>query len=443
MACNILFDYNASTGYTVAGVLQEIYVQGTAINCESVKITITCGGVTLPPAIVTVNPNHPYMWYHIFKNIPPPCQCNSQFSIKVECADGKEKCINDDHKEKHDLQCTLKIGALTCPPINWNIGAIGYCQNGKRSVSVSATIQGTGSYSAELRDITNNLLDTQTGPGPLTLAFSESYQGGTTQKFTLILLKPAGCAGGAQTLAIPSCEPPKQEVPTGKGEWGMVPTSTGKIEEPKTHPGPFEKKPTPEKPGPITKKSNKCGSMVWIVGALLSLAASLTALTLAWYLCIPGSVPPAWVWATVAGVGIAAGIATATWYILCALVPACECPTKCDWLQIGMMVAMASATILAWLSSCCPTWLIAAGFGAAYIAALAGWIAACKPSTCHVLAAQLAAIVSGAAPAIAYIIWMPQMAACGSILVNSVVATVGAILAASTAASCAAASKSP
>ncbi|MCA9946798.1 MAG: hypothetical protein KC449_25130 [Anaerolineales bacterium] len=442
MACAITVDHSATTGFTVAGVLQEIYVQGTAINCGSVKISITCGGVSFPPATVAVNPTTPYMWFYTFKNIPAPCQCNGQFSIKVECADKKESCTNDDYEQLFDLPCKPKPGAIPiCPPVNWNIGAMGNCQNGKRAVSVFATIQGTGAYSAELRDKGNNLLDTKTGTGPLTLTFTGSFPGGTTQTFHVTLTKPAGCPGSSQSIAIPSCESP--EVPSGSGSWGMQPPSIGGIEEPKINPGPYEPKQPPQKPGPVTKKSSKCGSMVWIVGVLLALAASLTALTLAWYFCVPGSVPPAWIWATVVGVGIAAGLAIATWYILCALVPDCECPTKCDWLQIGTMVALAGAAILAWLGACCPTWLIAASFGAAYLGALAGWIAACKPTTCYVLAAHLTAIVSGAAPAIAYIIWVPQIAACGSTLVNAVVATVGAILAAATAASCAAASKNP
>lgn len=190
MACTIVVNHSATTGFTVGGVLQEIYVQGTAINCGSVKITVTCGGVPLPPATITVNPTSPHMWFHTFKNIPAPCKCNSQFSIKVECADGEEKCINDDHKKLIDLPCKLKPGAIPiCPPVNWNIGNIGGCQKGKRSVSASATIQGTGSYSAELRDNKNNLLDTKTGSGPLKLTFTGSFQGGTTQTFNVKLIK--------------------------------------------------------------------------------------------------------------------------------------------------------------------------------------------------------------------------------------------------------------
>jgi hypothetical protein len=429
----------------IGGALQEIYVSGTATNCASVKITLSCGNISLPPATkVAVNPNPPYLWYYTFKNLPVSCICGGKYRVRVECDDLLESCVNDDRNAEYDLTCRPKSGiSPVCPPVNWNVGPISDCNpNGTRSITVKATLQGTGNYSAELRDFSNNLLDTKTSNGPLILTHTGNYLAGKSVTFHVIVNSPAGCPGGSQIIFVPKCPDKTEKIPPSIGSGG------GKVPEFEIYTGPFDEDDkhdiTKPYPGPYEKKkTNKCGTMVWVVGALLSLASSLTALTIAWHLCVPGSSPPVWVWGTVAGVGIAAGLAIATWYIVCGLVPECKCPTECDWLQIGTMVALSSSAILAWLSKCCPIWFIAAAFGAVYIGALAGWVASCKPTLCRVLATQLTALVSGAAPAIAYIIWVPQIAACGSTLVNAMIATIGAILAASTAAACATAPKSP
>lgn len=278
-------------------------------------------------------------------------------------------------------------------------------EQGNRQITISWVMGAKPPIEAELRETsTGKILDKKIGNSyTLSLSYTGSVKGGTKFSYDVITYKPY-YSKETKIIDIPACDAGGDN---GGGDGGA------------------------------------CGSMVWIVGALLSLGASLTALTLVWYLCIPASVPPVWVWASVIAIDIAAGLAIATWYIICAFVPDCKCPTKCDWLQIGAMTAFASATILAWLSKCCPVWPIAAGLGAAYTGALTAWIVACKPPKCTVLAANLTALVSGAIPAIAYIIWVPPIAACGSTLVSTIAATVGGILAAITAATCASGSKNP
>lgn len=433
MACTIIVDHNATTGYTYAGALKEIYVKGTAIGCEKVKITIECEGIPISPETVDVKPAT-QTWEYLFDQLPLPCACNSEFSISVECADGKEKCINKDHKEVYDLQCKPKPGAISiCPQINWNIGPYSDCQNGLRSVKFSVTIQGVpGTYSAELQDISGNIVDSQTGPSPLTLNHSGSFPGGKPQTFNLVLLQPSGCPGSTQILNIPSCEPTKTEppAPEGKGDWGMVPP---KVEKPKPSPGSIVEK--PKVTGPITKKSNACGTMLWAVGAAMCLAAAAVAITLAVNLCVPGVAAISWWWAI--GPSILAGALIALWYVLCTFVPDCECPTECDWAQIATMTAFASAAVVGWLAGCCPllTW-ISAGFLAAFGAALGAWVKACEPGTCKVLKASLVALVSGAIPSITYIALVPTLAACGSTIVAAAAATVAGVLGVAAASKC-------
>jgi hypothetical protein len=176
---------------------------------------------------------------------------------------------------------------------------------------------------------------------------------------------------------------------------------------------------------------------VWIVGALSAIAAAITLLTVAWLVCRPGVPMPTYVWIIVGVAWLLVGLAIAVWYIVCSLVPDCPCPTVCDWLQIAVMTALASAAVAAYLSTCCPPGFgfLAAALGAAFIAALITWLARCHPNVCTMLATFLVAVSSAAVPVIAYIILTP-LADCASTFVNLVTITIGALLALITAVSC-------
>jgi hypothetical protein len=432
MACVINVDWSNTKGIKIGGSLDRIHVEGSAQGCGSVEVTLTCGSVALPPVKVPVGATG--VWSVNIVNLPSACQCGDGIRVEAACADGVQTCANSDANVPQDLVCTSQPPVVaTCPTIVWGTKTVGACDaNGNSTVTVTASVVGPSAATAELRDPQGNMIDTGTGSGQFPLQGSFLQPGGTTQSVTVVVTAPTGCGGGVLPVSVPACEEPP--MPGGSGRWRFVPG--GGARKPDGNGGGA---PQPDGNG----GGGACGSMVWIVGTLSALLAALLALTLAWWLCVPGTTPPAWVWGIVIGVGVANATAIAAWYLLCVLIPSCECPSTCDWLQIGTMTAVASFAILAWLSTCCPTIWLAAGFGAAYATAAIAWAVSCKPSWCTALAAHLAAIVSGTIPAIAYIAFVPQIAACGSTSVNAVIATTGGLLAAATAAVCAKAAASP
>ena len=278
-----------------------------------------------------------------------------------------------------------------CPPVSWH-QKIGRCDaNGNREVKVKATLGGAGLVTAELRDSQNALLDSKNQAAPYDLQGAETYPGGTTQEFRVVVTQPKRCGDAKFTVDL--------------GECGS---------------------------GSSASSGNSCPQFVWIIGGLLALAASLTAVGALLAVCAPTSVVvPAWLWPTIGALYLVVGALIAVWFAVCNLWPSCKCPTACDWLQIGTMSAIAVAIMVFWLGSCCATDWLYWVFGSAYLASAIAWTAACKPSFCTWNAAHLVAIVSGALPATGYIlIFLPQAALCASGVVLTAAETVAAISAA-------------
>ena len=336
---------------------------------------------------------------------------------------------------------SLPISFPSCPEcpsiiLDYDIG--GCDETGNRSVTVTAVLDSPDPYSAQLKDLNDVVLDevpTQPSPpvsGQQTLSHSETLPGGTSKTYKVVINSPSGCSKSELTIDVPSCREGACCLPDGSCEEMTE-------EECRQRGGNYQ--------GDGTLCADVqcgdhtiCGSMVFIVGALFAVAMALTILTLAWSFCVPPPMGPAptWAWIVVGAAWGLAAVAVITWYVICSILPDCTCPTECDWLQIGVMIALAGAAIASYLISCCMGlwWLVAVILGLAFIGALIAWIRQCRPSLCQVLAVFLVTLVSVATPAIAYITLTP-LGACGSALVNSIIVAVGAILAFATAVSCA------
>jgi hypothetical protein len=169
-----------------------------------------------------------------------------------------------------------------------------------------------------------------------------------------------------------------------------------------------------------------------VVAALLVLAAGATIFTLALSSCPALMVVPVpgWVWGIVAGLWVAAAAAIALWYVLCAF-GVCDCPTKCDWLAIGWMTALASAIVALYLLGCCVGWwwALVIGLAVGFVGAFAAWLAECKPTPCQTLDYLLVVFATITATAITYIAAVPVIMACGLTWVQVAVATIVAALA--------------
>lgn len=420
MVCKIDVNWNNTIGFTVQGKITEIRVEGKAQGCPKgalgkaqVQITLTCGGIALPSVIADVSSTND--WFYTFTQMPMACQCGGNVNIRVECVEDSA-CVNDDADKIHDLVCLPKYEPTVPPTCPTAVGTLQYgdCNaDGERYVNFSVTISGPVFVDAELRHAGSNVvLDQKAKNTPYPLAHAQFYPAGSSPAYEVIVNKPLGCPPiPLPVQMLPPCDPP---MPGGNISWGGV----GKPE-PKR-----PKVPEPPKVSdypPLEKHENACGSMVYIVGALMALAAAAVAVTLAVNLCVPGVTAISWWWAIVP-----TGLATASialWYFICNIVPECDCPTSCDWTQIGVMTAFASAIIVAWLAACCPVLVwVSGGLGAAYTAALIGWITVCKPGECKAHMANLVALGSGAIPAISYIALVPLLAACGSTKVAAVAA---------------------
>ena len=97
--------------------------------------------------------------------------------------------------------------------------------------------------------------------------------------------------------------------------------------------------------------SSLCGSFVFIIAGLLSLAAGLGVLVLAMIVCL-GISPSGILLGILIGVGAAAAVAIAISYVLCGL-GICPCLTACDWMAISWVSLLTASLTAFYLSTCC------------------------------------------------------------------------------------------
>jgi hypothetical protein len=182
---------------------------------------------------------------------------------------------------------------------------------------------------------------------------------------------------------------------------------------------------SPKPPTP-SSGSSWCGAFVYVVAALLGLTLAFAIIILA--LNCHGDPVSNTLWYLVIGFGSAAVAAIIAWYVLCA-VSVCPCAKKCDWLVITWIAILVGGIVAYYLSGCCP-WMKYVAYGLLAVALLVClyWWAHCKPSSCDIYAKLLVALVSGAAPALVYLHYVPAFAMCGNGTVSGVVAAIGAAL---------------
>lgn len=327
----------------------------------------------------------------------------------------------------------LVIDVEECPPVQMCpstsiIETRGNCKNdGTQPVTITATLTGTPgvTITAELKEGNNVLTSGTSSTGTLSLTGPTIDYASGTHTVTVNVTEPAeNCPDssltfdvecgitGACCLPDDSCEEiTEDECRARDGDYKGDGTSCADVD---------------------CGGTSFCGSLLFIVAALLAIATVATIIALALQIC-PAfiSVPvPAWLWGIIAGIWIAAAAAIILWYVLCAF-GICDCPTRCDWAAIAWVVALAAAIVSLYLVTCCGPlwWWLVAGFGATFTATFAFWLLECNPSTCTVLDLLLVAFATIASTALVYIVLIPQIMACGQTWVEVAVASIVAVLA--------------
>ena len=96
---------------------------------------------------------------------------------------------------------------IGCPDVDLDYEIGEACdEEGKRTVTVTAQLDSGDPYNAELRDAADTVLATGSGPGPQTLSHTDSYPGGTSQTFKVVVTSPAICGDTELTIDVPQCE---------------------------------------------------------------------------------------------------------------------------------------------------------------------------------------------------------------------------------------------
>lgn len=200
MACSLTI--TSVTGLApVAGVPTAIRVTGTAAECREVSLLMRCQGAGSDGAFTGTAPVSAVGTWTADVSIPSHvrnCQCRGGISVQAMCTS--------------DRTCTTSfVGPFSCedeveecPIAAFGPLTIGDCNpDGTRTVAISATVTGTGIFTAELRDSTA-VLDTVTGPGALTLSGSGNY--GATISFSVVITAPVDCAGiTLPAIGLPPC----------------------------------------------------------------------------------------------------------------------------------------------------------------------------------------------------------------------------------------------
>jgi hypothetical protein len=179
-------------------------------------------------------------------------------------------------------------------------------------------------------------------------------------------------------------------------------------------------------------RSALCGSFAVIIAALLGviIALGLLALVLSQCLGIPIWPTYAWIWYTIAVLGFAVALTFLIWYLICAF-GICDCPSRCDLLEIGWMSTLIGALVGLYLGGCCSgwMWLVVAGLFAASTAMFGVWLNSCNPSLCLILVDLLVVFTTGAGTIFSFLGLAPPVALCGRGWVRITAAIMAGILA--------------
>jgi hypothetical protein len=240
---------------------------------------------------------------------------------------------------------TIKVPACEgCPNIEVETTE-GPCRDGKRTVTVMATIpdQGVAVAAAIIHGGKKIAQDSQTGA--YTLTGSDDFPGGTNT-VTVEISQPAGCQPTSTTFNVTPCDdrPPSGSTPPGPGSNGGDDDGDG-----------------------------SGGCIIGRIAVVLLFAAAIFLTLLA--LCLP---PPATAIAVAAAVAwVVAGVAMAIW--------AAFCGSRCGTYLITWQSSLFGAWLAAYMVTCCPLAVVALiALGASASAFFALWVQSCKPSLCRV-----------------------------------------------------------
>jgi hypothetical protein len=233
--------------------------------------------------------------------------------------------------------------------------------NGSRSVTLDASVSGGPAqyYIWNFGDGTPNVsIMAPSPPGPLNHSYQNTGTTAITPTVTLTATSLGGaCAANAtKQLNIPGC--------------GGAP------------PPP----PPPPSPG--------CGISVILIGALAALVLGAVIIGAVVMFCLHLPLPP-WYWTVVAAAAAVIGLVILISYILC-WIGWCPCFTKCDWLQIAYIAALAAAVIALYFAACCGLvwWLVSAALFASAGLAFKEWVNHCSPTTCQKVLSTVVALAT-------------------------------------------------
>ena len=172
----------------------EIKVKGTASNCKTMNVSIMCGDDIATQTISVEALEHSTSWEVIFSNEEEKhCNCNESIKVTANCNEGSD--CNDQWENK--LPCEEEP-TIECPEISWS----GITMNGC-SVGIQAMVRYSEEYSAELRNSSNEILDSFSGSGETILSYNGVIQ---SEAFEVVILTPDGCIGSSLPRITPTCD---------------------------------------------------------------------------------------------------------------------------------------------------------------------------------------------------------------------------------------------
>jgi hypothetical protein len=186
--------------------------------------------------------------------------------------------------------------------------------------------------------------------------------------------------------------------------------------------------------------STACGVSAILIAALAALVLGAVLIGAVATFCL-GLPLPGWYWTAVAAAAATIALVILITYILCWL-GWCPCLTKCDWLKIAWIVALAAAVIALYFGGCCGSWwwAVILGLFASAAAALVAWRKQCSPTTCQIVLATVVALVTVAGTLFGFIALLGPLSAaltaCAWVWVKVGAAALAGLLAAWAAANC-------
>lgn len=184
--------------------LVSILVSGTVDDCKNIIVSIECGSGSSISREATIEDESWHVGFNEEEIKKYRCHCKEKIKVTAICEE-KPNC-NDIYDEL--LQC--RQPSHECPAVNWTNMSFNGC-----NVDIEATLNSSGSYSANLTDSSGNVLDGVTGSGEQTLSHNGDHQGSET--FNVIITDPGNCQGLSLPITI-NCECPNVQFDYELGE---------------------------------------------------------------------------------------------------------------------------------------------------------------------------------------------------------------------------------